>query len=261
MIGLFDSWFGWLQTMKDFYNLYPQYDYIFLADTKNCPYWEKSQEEIKKFTFKWLHRLFDNWADIVILACNTAAAYSIRDRQNQYPEKKVLSITIPGIERILQDYSDKTNIWILATQATILSNIYTDLFLKFGWEDNPDFQFIIAPKLVNIIEKGFKDQKKVNETISEYLNKFDNISHLILGCTHFPVLIEDFKKQFKWVIIDPSLEAAKRFWPYLEKHQEIASKLSENSERIYYTTWDIQSFEDIWSKIFWEPIEAHHIQI
>ena len=129
MIGIFDSWFGWLQTMKYFQEKYPQYDYLFLADSKNCPYGSKSGDEIKKLTYQGLNWLFNNGADIVILACNTAAAYSVRARQEEFPQKKVLSITIPGIEKILENKRDDKTIGVLATQATILSNIYTDIFL------------------------------------------------------------------------------------------------------------------------------------
>lgn len=111
--------------------MYPEYDYIFLADTQNCPYGEKSGEEIRELTFKGLNRLFDHGAKIVILACNTAAAYAVRSRQTLYPEKKVLSITIPGVEEIIKKGTNRGNVGILATQATVNSNIYNDLFSRF----------------------------------------------------------------------------------------------------------------------------------
>ena len=81
--------------MKDFQERYPQYNYIFLADNKNCPFGNKDGETIRKITFKGIKRLFNHGAKIVILACNTAAAYAVRSWQTEYPEKKVLSITIP----------------------------------------------------------------------------------------------------------------------------------------------------------------------
>ena len=87
--------------MKYFRQLYPDLDYLFLADEKHCPYGAQDGEIIQKLTFNALHRLFDHGAKIVILACNTAAAFSVRKWQTQFPEKKVLSITIPGIEEIL----------------------------------------------------------------------------------------------------------------------------------------------------------------
>lgn len=260
MIGIFDSGFGWLQTMKYFQEKYPQYDYLFLADSKNCPYGSKSWDEIKKLTYQWLQRLFDHGADIVILACNTAAAYSVRARQEEFPQKKVLSITIPGIEKILENKRDNKTIWVLATQATILSNIYTDIFLKLGGQ-TPRFQGIIASDLVEIIESGEEDENKIQWIVNWYLAKFDNIDHLILWCTHFPVLIEYFRRWFSGEIIDPSREAAEKFGLYLQNHPEIKNKLTIWGTITYLTTGNPLHFERIGQHIWWAPIKANHIEI
>lgn len=259
MIWFFDSWFGWLQTMKYFKEMYPEYDYIFFADTKNCPYGEKSWEEIRDFTFKGLNRLFDHWAKIVILACNTAAAYAVRSRQTLYPEKKVLSITIPGIEEIIKRDKTTGNVGILATQATINSNIYNDLFARFWGNGDPMFNFVMAPELVHIVEKELYNTTKIETTIKDYLSKFENIDYLILWCTHFPVLMQYFKDQFSGDIEDPSIESAKKFWPYLERHNDIKEKLSANSNISCYTTGDKETFDKIGSQIFWSPIQSQTI--
>jgi len=260
MIGIFDSWFGWLQTMKYFQEKYPQYDYLFLADSKNCPYGSKSGGEIKKLTYQGLNWLFNNGADIVILACNTAAAYSVRARQEEFPQKKVLSITIPGIEKILENKRDDKTIGVLATQATILSNIYTDIFLKLGGQ-TPRFQGIIASDLVDLIESWFEDKTHIQSVVNGYLSKFDNIDHLILWCTHFPVLIDYFRKWFSGEIIDPSKEAAEKFGLYLEHHPEIREKLTIWSTIRYLTTGDTFHFETVWQHIWGAPIKANHIEI
>ena len=260
MIGIFDSGFWGLQTMKYFKEQYPEYDYLFLADTKNCPYGNKSGSKIKELTYKWLNYLFDHWADIVILACNTAAAYSIRARQQDFPEKKVLSITIPGIEKIIEQERHKNTIWILATQATILSDIYTDIFLKL-WGESPCFQWIIASELVDVIESWETDEKRIQETVDWYLAKFNNIDHLILWCTHFPVLMKYFHNSFDGEIIDPSKEAANKFGIYLEKHPEIKKKLTTWGQIDFLTTGDTYNFETIGERIWWTNIKAKHIEI
>lgn len=260
MIGIFDSGFGWLQTMKYFYEKYPQYDYLFLADTKNCPYWEKDWEEIRRLTYQWLNRLFDHGAGIVILACNTAAAYSVRARQEAFPHKKVLSITIPWIEKILEKKRDKQNIGILATQATILSNIYTDVFLKYGGE-SPRFEWVIATDLVNMIESGENNEEYIQDKINAYISKFHNIDHLILWCTHFPVLMKYFRKAFSGEIIDPSKEAANKFDSYLRNHPEIEQKLNLWWHIEYVTTGDVDHFENIGKRIWGWAISAKHIEI
>ena len=89
MIWIFDSWFGWLSVLKELRKILPQYDYIYFWDSLNAPYWEKNPEEIKKLTVDWVKFLFDNWAKLVILACNTAMVHSIKDlQQNIFLIKK-----------------------------------------------------------------------------------------------------------------------------------------------------------------------------
>jgi len=245
--------------MKHFYELYPEYEYVFLADNKNCPFWNKSGEEIQKITFDALNRFFDNWAEIVIIACNTAAAYSIRKRQTLYPNKKTLSITIPGIEEILSSKNDWMSVGIIATQATISSDIYNDLYYRFGWKWNPDFHFVMAPKLVDMVE-SWADQKSIAPTIKEYLLSFpQNLNALILWCTHFSVYKKYFSDLFDWKIIDPSLNSAFKFNDYLNNHPEIKNKLSTNWILKFYTTWDTQNFDKIWSKIWWKNIKSENI--
>ena len=270
MIGFFDSGFGWLQTMKYFHNLYPEYDYIFLADNKNCPFGHKSWAEIEDITFNALNRLFDNWATIVIIACNTAAAYSIRKRQSLYPEKKTLSITVPWVEEIISNHKNTSDssfdknwsVWILATQATIRSDIYTDLYTRFWWDWAPNFNFIMAPKLVTMVETWIEDETKIKLAINEYLSQFPkNISTLVLGCTHFSVYKKYFTQLFDGVVIDPSFYSAQKFDFYLKSHPEIETKISKNSTVKYYTTGDSDSFNKIWANLCQKDIKSESILI
>ncbi len=261
MIWFFDSWFWWLQTMKYFYELYPEYDYVFLADNKNYPFWNKSREEIQKITFDALNRFFDNWAEIVIVACNTAAAYSIRKWQTLYPNKKTLSITIPGIEEILSSENNWMSFGIIATQATISSDIYNDLYYRFGGTGTPDFHFVMAPKLIDMVE-FWSNQEYILSKIKEYLWQFpEDIKALILWCTHFSVYKRYFSELFDWKIIDPSLNSAFKFNDYLINHPEIKNKLSKNWILKFYTTWDTKSFDKIWSQIRWKNINSQNIVI
>jgi len=267
MIGFFDSWFGWVQTMKYFHNLYPEYDYMFFADNKNCPFWVKTWPEITEITFNSLNWLFDNWAKIVIVACNTAAAYSIRKRQSLYPEKKTLSITVPWIEEIIATRHLETDtiswpVAVLATQATVRSDIYTDLYTRFWWKGEPSFHFIMAPKLVDMVESGVEDKEQIKSVIQEYLNHLPKrISTLVLWCTHFSVYKKYFEELFDGVVIDPSLYSAKRFGEYLKNHPEITSQLSKDSTVKFYTTWDTVNFDKIGSNLCWNFIKSKKVDL
>lgn len=256
-IWFFDSGFGGLQSMKYFRELYPAYDYIFLADAKNCPYGTKTAEHIKELTFTWLHRLFDHGATIVILACNTASAYTIKAWQQQYPDKKVLSITIPGVEA-LSDKHIQWHIGVLATQATINARVYPDLIQKYNHNNPISVEYIAAPTLVDIIERWSHNSEEIRKSINEYMDQFHHpLDCLILGCTHFPILMTFFEEVFDGIIIDPSYEAACKFADYLSRHPEIEHTLTKTNTAIYYTSWSTEIFDHIGSKIIWSSLQSH----
>lgn len=249
MIWLFDSWFGGLQTLKYFKQLLPKYDYLFLADSKNAPYWEKSPQQIQQLTFDGISRLFDNWAKIVILACNTASAYAVRSWQSRYPEKKVLSVSIPWIEKAI--LSSHKKIGLIATQATIDSGIFEKKYLEISGK-KWDFFCVAAPSLVRIVEdwiSGTQVQKQINQYLSTLPNDLDA---LILWCTHFPILNDYFKELCSCEIIDPAYESVWAFQNYLEKHSNIKNTLSQNWTIKIYTSWDLARFGEIWKNIRWE---------
>jgi glutamate racemase len=117
--------------MQEIKKLLPKYDYLFYGDTIHMPYGDKNSEQIREYTFAGLQWLFDHGCKIVIIACNTAAAYSIRDRQNKYPDLKTLSVTIPGIQAL--DSHRVRSALFLSTIATAHSGILPDLVEKYHY--------------------------------------------------------------------------------------------------------------------------------
>lgn len=263
MIGIFDSGFGWLQTLQYFQEAYPHYDYLFLADQKNYPFGTKTPKQVKEYTFQWLQRLFDQWAQIVIVACNTAAAYAIRERQTIYPDKKTLSITIPGMEKITEIQKTCKNIAVRATQWTMQSGMYTKLFEKVDKIKNINMQVTVTTELVDLVERGETDITKKQKIIEKYtkLLEQDKIDCLVLWCTHFPVLLPEIMTQFDGTIINPWYEAVIKIQPYLERHPEIREKLTTNGITKLYTTGDPDNFIAIWKNIFPNLEEAHKVII
>lgn len=236
MIWVFDSWFWGLQTLKYLKKDFPKLDYLFYADNKNVPYWDKNFIEIRKLTFKWLHYLFDNWAKLVIIACNTASAYSIKEWQALYPEKKVLSITIPWVEKIV--YWKYKKVGLLATDATVKSDIYLKKYCELNEKCFNIFYSIWAPKIVDLIESEEKNREKILEVLKAYLNKFPkDIDVLVLACTHYPIYMDYFKELFNWDIIDPSFESVIKLKYYFKRHPDIYNSISKNSQVKIIQTW------------------------
>lgn len=252
MIGIFDSGFGGLQTLKYFKDLYPEYDYLYLADSQFSPYGKKSADWVHNRTFDALNHLFDQWVALVILACNTAAAYAVKDWQKQYPEKKVLSITIPGVEKIVSQNCKK--IWVLMTEATYNSAVYDELFTRFSKKD-AFLEFVKAPKLVDAIESWLDCDDKRKKLVNWYMKKFSWwLDCLVLGCTHYPIWSQTFNSLFSKTIIDPAYESALQFGPYLQKHPEIKKTISCGWKVKFLVTWDKEKFqkfgEEIWGEGF-----------
>ncbi len=115
MIGFFDSGIGGLTVLAEFRKRFPEFDYAYFGDRANCPYGDREDEEIVDLTERGVEKLFDQGAEIVILACNTATVHAIRYLQQvRFPDKKILGVTIPGAERIIE--SGYRHVGVLATE-------------------------------------------------------------------------------------------------------------------------------------------------
>lgn len=260
MIGIFDSGFGGLQSLSYIRSLYPQYDYIFLADRKNFPYGSKTPEEIQAHTFAALDWLFAQGAKLVIVACNTAAAYAIRSRQQQFPEKKALSVTVPGVERLVK--LCHSHIGVLATQATVMSGVYNDLFTKLGGQEDANLQLVMAPELIDIVESGEYASDHSKKLVKEYLAKFPKkMECLVLWCTHFPALIPLIREDYTGTIIDPAWESAQKLWPYLEKHSEISERLGKRGSLKLYTTGRVATFLEVGKNFLPDIDGVEHVEL
>lgn len=257
MIWLFDSWFWGLSTLKEFQKIMPKYDYVYFGDSLNVPYWDKPIDEILKLTESWVRFLFDNWAEIVILACNTATACTIRILQQRiFPDKKILGVTIPGAEKVHEMNLKK--VWVLATLNTVRLKAYKERVHILN--NKIEVQEIEAPDLVPLIEKWEINTPSFEKILSNYLDKFDSdIEWIILGCTHYSLIKDQIEKLSKKCSIDPSHESAIKFKDYLSRHLEIEKTLSKNSKRIYYTSGDVENFYNIW-KMFIEDMKLREVK-
>ncbi len=246
-IGVFDSGLGGLNILRELLKKLPQYDYVYLGDTKNLPYGEKTQEQIFKFTKKAVNYLFkEQDCALVLVMCNTASAKALRKLQREwlpknFPDRRILGPIIPTVEYC----KNAKRVGVLATKATVDSKVYIKELKKL----NPEIKVFqkSAPKLVPLIEAG-----KIRESESSldvYLKPLlaKNIDSLILsGSTHYSVLKGYAKKKYgkeiqiysQDEIIPNSLEK------YLKNHPEISVKLSKNSERQFLVTKTTRVVQD-----------------
>lgn len=255
-IGVFDSGLGGLNILRELLKKLPQYDYVYLGDTKNLPYGEKTQEQIFKFTKKAVNYLFkEQDCALVLVMCNTASAKALRKLQREwlpknFPDRRILGPIIPTVEAVCANYSRTVleqggRVGVLATKATVDSRVFVKEFKKL----NPKIRVFqkAAPKLVPLIETG--KVKESEMVLDVYLKPLlaKNIDTLILsGSTHYSVLKGYVKKKYgreiriysQDEIIPDSLEK------YLKKHLEISVKFSKKSERLFLVTKTTRVVQD-----------------
>lgn len=272
MIGVFDSGIGGLTVFKEFITELPRYDYMYLGDNARAPYGNKSQTTIYNYTRAAVDFLCKQGCELIILACNTASAKALPKIQqewlpNHYPNRRVLGVVIPAVEATIEQIrqasikDNKKRIGIIGTQATIDSQVYEDEFAK-RLKNNINNQInnlslqICGQKcglLVPLIEEGWSKKPITKIVLKKYLRplKQKKVQYLILGCTHYPVLLKEIEKIMgKNVKIISSAEATgKKLIDYLKRHAEIEVKIRKNRQRIFYTTDEPQHFQTLGKKL------------
>ncbi|HQV35121.1 MAG TPA: glutamate racemase [Flavobacterium sp.] len=189
-IGLFDSGVGGTSIWKEIHALLPHENTIYLADSKNAPYGQKSKEEIILLSKKNTEFLLNKNAKIIVVACNTATTNAIKELRASY------DVPFIGIEPAIKpaaNNSETHTIGILATKGTLSSELFNQTVLNY-----PNTKIIeqIGFGLVSLIEEGNIESKEMTQLLHDYLNPMvkENIDYLVLGCSHYPYLIPQIKK-------------------------------------------------------------------
>lgn len=242
MIGIFDSGIGGLTVTREVLKQLPEYQLLYLGDTARMPYGNRSQELIYKFTQQAVDYLFKQGCELVILACNTASAEALRKIQQEwlpknYPNRRVLGVIRPVAEEAVK-ISRFGRIGVVGTQATIGSGAYIRE-LQAQKREVQVFQQA-CPLLVPLVEAGWLNRPETMKILRYYLRplKKQRIDTLILGCTHYPILLKQFQngtgKSIK--VFDPAKVVAEKLKDYLTRHLEIESKLVKGKDHRFLVT-------------------------
>ena len=231
-IGLFDSGIGGTSIWKEIHDLLPYEDTIYLADSKNAPYGQKSKEEIIQLSIKNTEFLLNQNCKIIVVACNTATTNSIKELRAKY------DIPFIGIEPAIKPAalnSQNHVIGILATQGTLNSELFHQTAEKFQ-----DTKIIeqIGHGLVPLIENGDINSPQMDSLLHRYLKPMidANIDYLVLGCSHYPYLVPQIKKILpKSIGIIDSGEAVARQTKNVLNEKVGFNNQTENGKHIFYT--------------------------
>ncbi len=249
-IGIFDSGYGGLTILHGIRQLLPEYDYLYLGDNARAPYGPRSFDVVYEFTRQAVAKLFDMGCPLIILACNTASAKALRTIQQRDlpqidPKRRVLGIIRPTAE-VIGSLTTSRHVGVLATEGTIKSESYNLEIHKLY----PDIQVtgVACPLWVPLVENNEADSPGADYFVKKRINQLmrldPQIDAVILGCTHYPLLMPKILKYMPTgVRIVPQGEyVADSLKQYLLRHPDINLQCSKGGTVKYLTTENPENF-------------------
>ncbi|GAE16303.1 Glutamate racemase [Bacteroides pyogenes] len=268
-IGVFDSGYGGLTILNKIREALPQYDYIYLGDNARSPYGSRSFEIVYKFTLEAVDKLFEMGCHLVILACNTASAKALRSIQTNDlpdidPNRRVLGVIRPTVECI-GSITESRHIGVLATAGTIKSESYPLEIQKLF----PDIRVngVACPMWVPLVENNESQEEGADYFIQKYINqllqKDPEIDTVILGCTHYPLLLPKIRQYMPQPIriVSQGEYVAESLKEYLNRHPEMDARCTKKGGCLFYTTEAEEKFSESASIFLNQPISVKRISI
>ena len=281
-IGVFDSGYGGLTILSGFLRQLPQYDYLYLGDNARTPYGNRSFETVYRFTSEAVRFLLNEGCPLIILACNTASAKALRTIQQNdlarldemlgrlytsepdLPSRRVLGVLRPTAEAVGQ-LTRSRHVGLLATPGTVQSGSYPIEIHKLY----PDIHLTAkaCPMWVPLVENGETGSEGAAWFVQKYLSElFEEdplIDTLVLGCTHYPLLLEQIKKFIPphVTVVSQSHYVSEQLESYLQRHPHIETLCSKNGTTRYLTTEATGKFEEMASIFTKRPIQARQVAL
>ncbi|MFW6203089.1 MAG: glutamate racemase [Marinilabilia sp.] len=251
-IGVFDSGYGGLTILDEFLKTFPDYDFIYLGDNARTPYGTRSFDVVYHYTLESVHKLFEMGAHLVILACNTASAKALRSIQEidlpRYgPDRRVLGVVRPSAEEVGKMTKNR-HIGIVGTTGTVQSFSYPMEIEKL----HPDTLVTqqACPMWVPLVENGEIHTEGaaffVKRDLEKLFEKDPHIDTLVLGCTHYPLLLEQI---YQFIprgvgVMSQGPVVAASLRDYLRRHPEMDARCSKEGKCRFYTTEHPHTFNE-----------------
>ena len=268
-IGVFDSGYGGLTILHGIRQMLPEYDYLYLGDNARTPYGPRSFEVVYEFTRQAVMKLFEMGCHLIILGCNTASAKALRTIQQHDipqidPDRRVLGVIRPTAE-VIGELTRSRHVGVLATEGTIKSESYNLEIQKL----HPDIQVtgVACPFWVPLVEYNEADSPGadyfVKKRIDQIMRLDPEIDTIILGCTHYPLLMPKILKYLPaGVRVIPQSEyVAESLKQYLVRHPQMEEKCSKNATVHYLTTESPDKFKESAQLFLHETIDVENITL
>jgi len=268
-IGVFDSGYGGLTILSKIREALPAYDYIYLGDNARTPYGTRSFQIVYEFTLQAVTKLFELGCHLVILGCNTVSAKALRsiqmnDLHRLDANRRVLGVIRPTVECI-GGLTTTRHIGLLATPGTVKSESYPLEIKKLF----PDVvvRSKACPMWVPLVENNEADGEGADYFVQKYLDDLlsqdEQIDTLILGCTHYPLLLKKIRQYAPahLNIITQGELVAESLKDYMHRHPEMDAKCTKGGTCIYYTTESEEKFSESASIFLNESVSVKHIEL
>ena len=268
-IGIFDSGYGGLTILHGIRQLLPQYAYLYLGDNARAPYGTRSFDVVYEFTRQAVVKLFEMGCHLIILGCNTASAKALRSiQQNDLPkldaQRRVLGIIRPTTE-IIGQLTQSRHVGIFATEGTVKSESYNLEIHKLF----PDIRVtgVACPFWVPLVEYNEADSPGadyfVKKAIDQLMRQDPDIDTVILGCTHYPLLLPKIHKYIPRGIriVSQGEYVAESLQQYFYRHPEIEQRCTRNGQVQYLTTENAEKFKEQAQLFLHEPVDVETITL
>ncbi|WP_028043677.1 glutamate racemase [Candidatus Stoquefichus massiliensis] len=191
-IGIFDSGVGGLTVLDHLKMILPHENMIYIGDNIHCPYGEKTKEQLLKYTREICDFFISQNVKMIVLACNTTSANVLNELQQFYPQIPIVGVINSTVHDFLSRHLKR--VLVIATHATIQSHKYKEIIHHY--DQSIQVYELATPKLVPLVESG-QYKEGIEDILKDYLKPYiHQVDSLILGCTHYPIILDQMKNVF-----------------------------------------------------------------
>ena len=220
VIGVYDSGFGGLTVLRALRAVLPRHDFLYLGDSGRAPYGGRDPDSVLDFAEQCVERLLEEGCRLIVVACHTVSCTALRHLQTRYaPDRdgplRILGVTIPAAEEAVA--LSRGHIGVIGTTRTIASRTFA---IEIGKLGPHRVSLQAAPLLVPIVEEAWHDSDIARQAVARYVARFGDIDTLVLGCTHYPLLMPAFAAAVApgVHVLDPGPAVAARLLAWLARH-------------------------------------------
>ncbi len=257
MIGVYDSGYGGLTVLRHLVTALPSRDFLYLGDSGRAPYGGRDAHTILDFSEQCVEHLFDAGCRLVVVACHTVSCVALRHLQRRYcgpgSSRRILGVTIPAAEAAVA--AVRGRIGVLATQRTVQSRTFVAELAKLGRDDVVQRA---APLLAPLVEEGWEDTDVARAACARYLADLRGCEAIILGCTHYPLLLDALRGATDALLLDPGAAVAERLVTWLAQHPGYDALGGGRVE--VHSTGDLAAFGAHAPRFFGRPLgDVRHV--